>query len=147
MKKISNKNDNIPKPHEMSLKVQELARGGRKELSTCIRWRGGSPPWEFHNYVLCCSLITRKPTWLQPPCLLGGQDRITDSHEGWGLGRRHPSECHVMGLRLQVRDGHPDSGCMQLKDLNRVETDPCRLMHVRGCSFEAKFLIVFPLLF
>lgn len=29
MKKIPNKNDNIPKPHEMQLKVQELVRGGR----------------------------------------------------------------------------------------------------------------------
>lgn len=38
MKKIPNKNDNISKPHEMRLKVEELAREGRKELSTCIRW-------------------------------------------------------------------------------------------------------------
>ena len=30
MKKIPNKNDNIPKPHEMWLKVQELARGEEK---------------------------------------------------------------------------------------------------------------------
>lgn len=85
MKKIPNKNDNIPKPHEMPLKVQELAGGGRKELSTCIRLAGGVLPGNFIITCSCCSLITRKPTWLQPPCLLGGQDRITDSHEGWGL--------------------------------------------------------------
>lgn len=73
MKKIPNKNDNIPRPHEMSLKVQELARGGRKELSTCIRWWwGGSPPWEFHNYVLLL-LISYKETNLAPAPLPAGR--------------------------------------------------------------------------
>lgn len=145
MKKIPSKGDKIPKPCKRWRKVWELARGGRDELSPLAK-RGVL----LRNFIITCSgcsLIVRRAAWLLPPCLLGGHDRIMDLCEGWALTDGTYQSAGQWGWGARSEMATLDPGCMQLKSLCGVQTAPPHLRHVRRCSFEAKFVTVFPFLF